>query len=73
MGRKWPLIAANTSLLTATKVLRTLRAHSVKARKSRLQPRLKPKYTADIKQIDLLLETIVLARKIAKGLPKAVQ
>jgi len=73
MGRKWNLIAANTDLLLATKVLRNLRTQDVKARKSKALARLKPKFTADIKQIDLLLETIVLARKILKGLPKAVQ
>ena len=73
MGRKWPLIAANTSLLNATKALKVLRAHDVKSRKSKALARLKPKYTADIERVDLLLETIVLARKILKGLPKAVQ
>ncbi len=73
MGRKWPLIAANGSLLAAIKDLKTLRAHDVKSRKSKALARLKPKYTADIKQIDLLLSTIILARKILKGLPKAVQ
>ena len=73
MGRKWNLVGVNVGLLDATKALRELRAIDVKARKSKTLARLKPKFTQDIKEIDLLLETIVLSRKILKGLPKAVQ
>ena len=64
MGRKWNLVAVNVALLDATNALRTLRADDVKARKSKSRASLKPKFTADIDKIDLLLETIVISRKI---------
>jgi len=73
MGRRSELFDINSDLLMATSSMRKLRAMDVKARKSKALARLKPKYTQDIKEIDLLLETIVLSRKILKGLPKAVQ
>jgi len=73
LGRKDYLLVSNSGLLDATTALRRLRAKDVKNRKAKLLARLKPKFTQDIKEIDLLLETIVLARKILRGLPKAVQ
>ena len=73
MGRKMELEFIDADLLNASTALRTLRGLDVKARKSKTKARLKPKYTTDIDRIDLLIETIVISRKILKGLPKAVQ
>ena len=73
MGRKNDLEFINNDLLNASRGLRDLRAIDVKARKSKARASLKPKFTADIVNIDLLLDTIVLSRKILKGLPKSVQ
>jgi len=73
MGRKNFLSAINIDLLDASRALRYIRALDVKARKSKSKARLKPKFTADIERIDLLLETIILSRKILVGLPKSVQ
>jgi len=73
MGRKGNLKFADDALLDATTFLREIRVIDVGNRKSKALARLKPKYTADIKKLDLLLTTIVTARKLLKRLPKAVQ
>ena len=73
MGRKESLKAANTDLLDIMDYLRFVRTLDVKARKSRKLARLKPKYTADIATIDLILASLVVVRKLLRTLPKAVQ
>lgn len=66
------LVLADRDIVHALKKLRILRAADVKSRKSKSLARLKPKYTSDIKTLDLLLTTLVLARKILRALPKSV-
>jgi len=73
LGRKESLTMINHDLLDIATDLRHIRSLDVKARKSRGLARLKPKYTADIDRIDLLLDVIVSARKLVRGMPKAVQ
>lgn len=73
MGRKTALMSIEDDMAIAVLSLRGLRALDVKARKSRDKQRLKPKYTADIKTLDLLITTLVTARRILRSLPKAVQ
>ena len=73
MGRKIELAILNNDLLNGTSALRVIRRQDVKARKSKLLARLKPKFTADIAKLDLLIDTLVAARKLVKVIPKAVQ
>jgi len=73
MGRKNLLFVVDDDLLSSLISLRGLRATDVANRKSKRLARLKPKYTADIKNLDLLITTLVAARKLLRALPKAVQ
>ena len=73
MGRRINLEVGAYKLLLITNELREIRKADVKARKSKGLARLKPKYTKDIKRLDLLITTLVTARKILRGLPRAVQ
>lgn len=73
MGRKLFLNTADDLLLDVTGILRLLKSRDITARRSKAKPRLKPKFTVDIKKIDLLTDTIVTARKLLRSLPKAVQ
>ena len=73
MGRKESLKFADEGLLDSTNLLRAIRVIDVGNRKAKSLARLKPKYTVDIKRLDLLLSTLVTARKLLRSLPKAVQ